>query len=276
MNCLITGGTSGVGLSIVKSALEKGFNVIAVGSNDHSCHQMQAELTKAYGEEKIKYFATDIATLEGVVNLSSWLDENYAYLDLIVHCAGIVTFKNETTSDGYDRIFATNYLSVLRTTLLCLPLLKKSQQARVLVTSGIPFSLRKAKINFDDLEFEKRFRATDAIMQSILCRAVFTMKLAQELAYCKIAVNTFHPGFVRSKLTRHFPKPIRTLTQAFQGLLAKTSATGNYLLDASESYQTGQWFMDCMPVPHHLEQISDENMERLWALNDQFFSPKPA
>jgi NAD(P)-dependent dehydrogenase (short-subunit alcohol dehydrogenase family) len=276
MNCLITGGTSGVGLSIVKNALEKGYTVIAVGSNDHSCHKMQSELSMLYGEDRIKYFATDIATLEGVINLSSWLDENYAYLDLIVHCAGIVTFKNETTSDGYDRIFATNYLSVVRTTLLCLPLLKKSQNGRILVTSGIPFSLRKSKINFDDLEFINKFKASDAIMQSILCRALFTIKLAQELAYCKIAVNTFHPGFVRSNLTRHFPKPLRKITKLLQAFLAKESATGNFLIDAPESYQTGQWFMDCKPVPHHLEQINNDNMERLWALNDQFLQPKPA
>ncbi len=273
MNCLITGGTSGVGLSIARCALEQGHRVIIVGSNDHSCLETKEALNKDFPDNAVDAFATDLSTFEGVQNLIHWLDETISHLDVLYNCAGIVSLRNETTSDGVERIWATNYLSVLRTSLLCLPLLKKSDAARIFTVSGTPLSLKGAQFNSDDVELQQHFSATQAILQSILCRVLFTFKLAQELEYCNIKVHTFHPGFVRSNLARHLPLPLRFAAKMASIALAPGSKTGCYLLDAQPSFeQSGLWFKSCKPVQHKLKQVNQQNMDRLWSLNDNYMS----
>jgi len=271
MNFLITGGTSGVGLSIARCAIEKGFRVFIVGSNDHSCLAIKEQLTKEFPQNQIDAFATDLSTYEGVVNLVHWLEESVSHLDVLYNCAGIVTLKHETTSEGIERIWATNYLSVLRTSLLCLPLLKKSSAARIFTVSGTPLSLKSASFYPDDVELSQGFSAGKAIIQSILCRVLFTYKLAQELDYCNIKAHTFHPGFVRSRLTRNLPLPLRFASKIVEPLLAKSSKTGCYLIDDQSTFEeTGNWYCNCKPVNAKLKQLTEKNMNALWELNDSF------
>lgn len=273
MNCLITGGTSGVGLSIARCALEQGHRVIIVGSNDHSCLATKEMLAEDYPGKAVDTFATDLSTLEGVQNLIIWLEETISHLDALFNCAGIITLRHESTSEGVERIWATNYLSILRTSLLCLPLLKKSDSARIFTVSGTPMSLKGAKFYSEDVELKNGFSAGKAILQSILCRVLFSFKLAQELEYCNIKVHTFHPGFVRSKLSRHLPWPLRIAAKLGAFVMASRSKTGCYLIEAPETFaETGLWFSSCKPIRHKLKQVNQDNMDALWSLNDVYMS----
>jgi len=53
-------------------------------------------------------------------------------------------------------------------------------------------------MNWDDINFEKKFDSIKAYGQSKLCNILFTTELAKRLSGTNVTVNTLHPGVIRT------------------------------------------------------------------------------
>ena len=65
------------------------------------------------------------------------------------------------------------------------------------------------KLDFDDLQGEKTFRALKAFGASKMCNLLFTYDLARRLEGTRVTANVVHPGLVKSKLMHETPAAVR-------------------------------------------------------------------
>jgi NAD(P)-dependent dehydrogenase (short-subunit alcohol dehydrogenase family) len=134
--------------------------------------------------------------------------EAHSTLDVLVHCAAIYTPRRRATADGFETMLATNLLGPFLLTNLLLDQIRAARSARILVLSA-PSTVR---LDFDDLQAERRFRSLTAFGATKAADLVFTFELARRLEGTRATTNAVHPGLVRSNLMRGAPAPLRWAT----------------------------------------------------------------
>lgn len=114
---------------------------------------------------------------------------------MLVNNAGIDVGRRQVTADGLELTFAVNYMAPFMLTTALAELLKESAPARILnvVSSGH----KAGRLDFDDLQSERRFSGQRAYNSSKLALVLFTYELARRLRGSRVTVNAVDPGFVR-------------------------------------------------------------------------------
>jgi 3-oxoacyl-[acyl-carrier protein] reductase len=104
---LITGGSSGIGLSIARKCLNEGATVIITGRNDSKLKSIKA----SEGNESLKIMVWDVSIVR---DMHEKLEEAETALggeiDILINNAGIVNgvpFSN-VTEEVWDKVYATN------------------------------------------------------------------------------------------------------------------------------------------------------------------------
>lgn len=113
--------------------------------------------------------------------------------------------KREETADGFELQFGSNFLGPFALTSLLLPLLLRSKRARVATMTSSAAMM--GKINFDDLQSERRYEAMAAYSQSKLADLLMTMhlgELAQRNGWDLLSTAA-HPGYTRTNLLKNGP-----------------------------------------------------------------------
>jgi NAD(P)-dependent dehydrogenase (short-subunit alcohol dehydrogenase family) len=123
----------------------------------------------------------------------------------LINNAAVFTRSRTVSVDGLEMIFATNHLGPFLLTNLLLGLLGAGAPSRVINVTAPSTS----KLDLDDLQGERRFRALTAFGRSKMCNLLFTYEAARRLEGTGVAVNAFHPRLVRSKLMKEAPALLR-------------------------------------------------------------------
>ncbi|MBE6105118.1 SDR family NAD(P)-dependent oxidoreductase [Anaerovibrio lipolyticus] len=131
---IVTGGTSGIGKSIVEHFLLEGAHVICVGRDKSKISDL---LEMSEYSDRLDFFAADIGTAEGIESLKSGVEKKYAKLDILVNCAGIWhTHRLESiTYNEFELMFKTNTASVIFMTQAFMPSLQKTNGNIINVSS---------------------------------------------------------------------------------------------------------------------------------------------
>jgi NAD(P)-dependent dehydrogenase (short-subunit alcohol dehydrogenase family) len=90
-NCLVTGGTRGIGRAIAKLLAQHGANVAICGRSPESTAQAVTELHAETGS-KVKGKAADVSQYRQVVELFEYLGQELGPLDVLVSNAGVGVF----------------------------------------------------------------------------------------------------------------------------------------------------------------------------------------
>lgn len=225
---LVTGGTSGVGLSIVKALIQEDYYVAFIGINNNKGKELELSFN-TNNSKCAEFICLDLSNLNGVYHFANEFTHRYSRLDLLVNVAGVVLPKREITEEGFERTFAIGYLSQFILSLKLKTLLKKSDGARIVNVSGPAKAVLNAKLDFDDLDFSKTYNSFKTSLMTVHAKTVLTEILAQKFVVNAIDVNSFHPGMVRSDLTRNLPFTIRILTKAISPFMSKISKNGIFV-----------------------------------------------
>jgi len=129
---LITGATSGIGLSTLKKFIKENYFVIAIGRNETRLN----ELKETYSNQ-IDTFRCDVSKKDDRMNLINYLKSKNYELDALVNSAGILrngTIEN-TSLDAWNEMIETNLTSTFHLMSLCIPLLEKRKGSIVNVSS---------------------------------------------------------------------------------------------------------------------------------------------
>lgn len=144
----------------------------------------------------------------------------------MINNAGVMYPPRTTTADGFELQFGTNHLGHFAFTGLLLERLLPVPGSRVVTVSSVAHRIR-ARIHFDDLNWERSYSRVPAYGQSKLANLMFTYELQRRLAGrgTTIAVAA-HPGVSSTELDRYFPGPLLAVSRAVQPLVVNSAIMG--------------------------------------------------
>jgi len=205
---LVTGATSGIGRALAGALAATGATVGIVARDTERGEQAKTAFAASTGNKRVELFTGDLSSLASVRRLAAAVAEAHPALDVLVHCAAVYTPRRRPTVDGFETMLATNLLGPFLLTNLLLDQIRAARSARILVLSA-PSTIR---LDFDDLQAERRFRSLTAFGATKAADLLFTFELARRLEGTAATANAVHPGLVRSNLMRGAPAPLRWAT----------------------------------------------------------------
>ncbi|XP_076676398.1 retinol dehydrogenase 12 [Andrena cerasifolii] len=207
---IITGGSRGIAVEVVKMLLEHDMEVIIACRRPAAGEKTILQIRESgISTGKVKVYKMDNASLESVKRFAAEIKRDYKEIHVLINNAGVMFCPYEETVDGFEQQWGVNYLSHFLLTALLLPLLKAGglpqQCSRVVNISSCAHLL--GKINFADINHnkQKNFLSGYAYAQSKLALEVFTKKLQNLLKEHKYNVQTYsvHPGIILTELFMH-------------------------------------------------------------------------
>ena len=257
---LVTGGTSGVGRALAEALAAAGLTVGILARDERRGEEARRAVAAASGNDRVELFTGDLSDLASIRHLAGAVAEAHSAIDILVHCAAVYTRRRTVTADGLETMFATNVAGPFLLTNLLLDQLKAAP-ARILVLSA-PSTVR---LDFDDLQAERRFRSLTAFGASKAADLLFAFELARRLDGSGVTANAIHPGLVRSKLMRDAPAPLRWATWLFSASPAR-AADGIVPVVLAPEYegQTGRFYKGGREIEAPAYTRDPEVARRLW------------
>ena len=177
---IVSGSNRGIGREIVKQLVQQEFIVIATGRNLEKI----TELTISIGQNAIP-FSLDVSSDSSCESFSKYLTENFEKIDVLINNAGIIgkSSISDFNMNEIENVINTNFYGALRLTKAVLPLLKKSDDARIInISSGMG-------------ELSSLNGSSAAYRLSKWALNGFTIMLAEDLKTNNIKVNALCPGW---------------------------------------------------------------------------------
>jgi NAD(P)-dependent dehydrogenase (short-subunit alcohol dehydrogenase family) len=231
---VVTGGSDGIGLQIAARLAAAGAEVVLPVRSAAKGESAVETIRRGTPSAAVSLRRLDLASLESVAALGETLRGEGEPIHLLVNNAGLMTPpERQVTADGFESQFGTNHLGHFALVAGLLPLLRAGQ-ARV--TSQISVAANSGSINWDDLEWERRYNGMVAYSQSKIAFGLFGLELQRrsEAAGWGITSNLSHPGVAptsllaaRSEVGRSNDTPQVRLIRwmSARGILVGTPAT---------------------------------------------------
>jgi NAD(P)-dependent dehydrogenase (short-subunit alcohol dehydrogenase family) len=222
---VVTGANSGIGFETARRLALAGADVVlAVRSKDKGDRAV-AGIAAAGPQGTLSAEPLDLSSLASIESFAEAMAGRGRPIDVLVNNAGIMAVPDRhTTADGFELQLGTNYLGHFALTGRLLPLLVKASAPRVVhLSSGVA---RVGKIEFGDLQGERKYRPWAAYAQSKLANLLFARemhRLSARDGWGVLSVAS-HPGFTRTNLQTTGPSLGRAtrrgdLPTRFAGLL---------------------------------------------------------
>ena len=267
--CIVTGATSGIGKATSLGLAKMGAQVVLVARDHKRGESAQAEIRAASGNPHVSLLLADLSSQKSVRQLASDFKSRSDGLHVLVNNAGIALTKRAVTEEGYEKVFAVNYLAPFLLTNLVLDTLKASAPCRVVNVAG-DFH-RKASIHFDDLMSERDYNGFRANNQAKLALILFTYELARRLEGTGVTVNALHPGAVATDAVSKDPdvnaysRFMYSLFKPFFQSPEKGAETSLFLASSPEIEGiTGKYFIKKKAVSSSPESYDADIARRLW------------
>ena len=197
---LITGANKGMGLEVARQLAEEGMTVLLGSRNFERGDLAAAELrSSGLDAHAIELDVTDDASIS---RAATRIESEFHHLDVLVNNAGIAgdeganAAPSSTTRAGMHQIFETNVFGLVAVTNAILPLLRKTESARIVNVSSEVASLTTITDPSSGLYgmFDMAYPASKAAVNMV------TTMYAKELRDAGIKVNASIPGYVRTDL----------------------------------------------------------------------------
>jgi len=203
---VVTGATGGLGYQTAIRLAQAGAEVVLTGRNEAKGREAVSKIRNQFPDAKISFEAFDLANLASVADFARRFATTHASLDLLINNAGVMALPTrQTTADGFEMQFGTNYLGHYALTAQLLPLLRSSHQPRVVSLSSIAH--RTGFIQFSDLQGERFYSPWKAYNQSKLAMLMFALELQRrsDAAGWNLISTASHPGWARTDLFANGP-----------------------------------------------------------------------
>lgn len=206
---IITGAASGIGRAVTQSLARRG------------CHLALADVNEAGLEEtarscatgtRITYHRLDVGERQAIAAFPDVVRGAHERIDLLVNNAGVAlggTFE-QVSEANFDWLFAINFFGVVRMTRAFLPMLKTSDDARIVNISSI-FGIIAPP-------------GQTAYSASKFAVRGFSEALRRELAETRIGVTVVHPGGVATSIARNARRSDSAASEDFAARLAEVEA----------------------------------------------------
>jgi uncharacterized oxidoreductase len=181
---LITGGASGIGLSLASHFVRRDSTVIICGRNKDKLEQTKARYPQ------VTTFVCDVANSDERISMFKWIRNEFPKLNVLVNNAGIqrrgLQLVQEHSWETLSEEITINLEAPIHLSMLFIPqLMKQDDPAIINVTSALAFV---------PLSIAPIYSATKAALHS------FTLSLRQQLIDSPISVLEIIPPAVNTDL----------------------------------------------------------------------------
>lgn len=272
---IVTGGASGIGLETSRALVNAGAEVTLAVRRPEAAQEVAQEL-RAANRGVVHIAALDLADLDTVRQFTQqWSGR----LHILVNNAGVMAIPDlQTTAQGWEMQFATNFLGHFALVNGLHKALKEAEGARIVSLSSSAQLL--GPVVFDDLHF--RFRAYEpwaAYAQAKTACALMAVEATRRWQHEGIFANAVHPGAIATNLQKHtggLKTPVERRKTPEQGaatsvLLAASplleGVGGRYFEDCNEAVVVDRRTADITGVAPYA--IDATNAQRLWVIASQ-------
>jgi 3-oxoacyl-[acyl-carrier protein] reductase len=185
---LVTGGTRGIGRSILLALCREGADCVFTYTKNH---ELAESLVKEIQETGRHAFCAplDVRDSEGAKLLVERTKSEFGKIDVLVNNAGITRDKSlmMMTRDDWSEVIDTDLTGVFNTTRACIITLLKQKGGSIVNISSVS--------GIHPLPGQVNYAAAKAGVIG------FTKSLAKEVAPYNVRVNAVAPGFISSDMT---------------------------------------------------------------------------
>ncbi len=200
---LITGANKGLGLETARQLSKLGIHCIVSARDEQKLNSVRNQFEK----EKIDadYFKLDVTKDKDIGDLKKFIADKYGKLDILINNAGVSlekapSYQVNTAKDvsiaTLKEVYETNFFGCVLLTQTLLPLLEKSNAARIVNLSSELGSISlQADCNSNVYDLKKfAYNSSKTLLNQ------FTVHLAQYLKDSKMKINSVSPGWVKTDM----------------------------------------------------------------------------
>ena len=192
---LVTGGTGGIGTSIIERLASMGHRVATNYRDEAKARDWQQRMKdRGLDVHMVKADVADPAQCEA---MAREIEQALGPVDILVNNAGITrdTTFHKMTAQQWNEVIATNLGSVFNVTRPLIDGMRERKWGRIIQISSI--NGQKGQYG------QANYAASKAGMHG------FTISLAQENARFGITVNTVSPGYIGTDMVMAVPEEVR-------------------------------------------------------------------
>ncbi len=200
---VVTGGNSGIGLSIAQEFGQQGAEVVIFGRNQETLDQAVASVGN--GTLGVQGDVSKLSDLDKLFELTA---EQHGKIDVLVVNAGVAqpTPLDQTNEESFDQISDINFKGAFFTVQKAAPFLNDG--ASVILTTSVGNQMGMAGLSV--------YSATKAAVRSL------ARTLSAELLPRGIRVNALSPGPIETPIFNRLGVPQEAMDEMAQGILAQT------------------------------------------------------
>ena len=269
---LITGANAGIGRETALALARQGATVVMVARNRERGEAALSGVRAESGNADVHLLLADLSSQRQVRALAEAFKARFDRLDALINNAGVVIGRRTLTEDGVEMTFAVNHLAPFLLTHLLLDTLKASAPARV-VTVASEAHRRAGRLDFANLQGERRYNDWGAYSASKLANILFTYELARRLEGTGVTANCLHPGLVRTDLAYFGSAIVRLVWRVITPMMIsprKAAETPVYLASSPEvEGVSGQYFSDKRPRRSSDASYDEAAQRELWRVSER-------
>ena len=200
-NILVTGASSGIGLSVVKKFAEEGANVVLISRNKSELSKITNTLESNYPNQRFFPIVADLLNENEINDIFKKLNSmGIKTLDSVVNNAGIMidSMLMQQKTQDIHLMFNTNIISMILICKLSLRLLIKNKGGSIINLSSI--------VGNNGAKGQSVYSSTKSAVIG------FTKSLSKELGRLNINVNSISPGFIQTNMTEKYDDDFRKNT----------------------------------------------------------------
>ena len=275
---VVTGANSGIGLETARVLARQGAQVVLAVRDRARGEAARDDVARRDPAAAATVRTLDLASLESVQAFADGFAGDHGRLDLLINNAGLMMPPFGRTADGFEQQFGINHLGHFALTGRLLPLLLRTAGARVVTVSSLAH--RYGRLDFDNLNAEKRYSPTAAYGYSKLANLLFMRELQRRChrGPDSLLSTAAHPGATRTRLQRHSPLIRRVMKLPFISQDAAAGAWPTLYAATAADVAGGDYFgpggpfeMTGPPAPAFMSRHArdDDGARRLWDLSER-------
>ena len=187
-NILITGGSRGIGKSIVQVLFNSGANVgFTFSSSESAANEIAKNLNSS--SQKCIAYKSDASKLDQCENLVESYLNDFETIDVLINNAGITkdNLLMRMSEDDFDKVIEINLKSVFNMTKACQRVFLKNRKGSIINMSSV--------VGVKGNAGQSNYAASKSGIIG------FSKSIAQELGSRSIRCNVIAPGFIKTEMT---------------------------------------------------------------------------
>jgi NAD(P)-dependent dehydrogenase (short-subunit alcohol dehydrogenase family) len=221
---IVTGANRGIGLVSARELARHGASVVLACRNTGKGEEAVRTIEAAAPGAQIELAELDLGSLASIESFAERFRPSHDGLDLLINNAGVMAPPRRRTADGFELQLGTNHLGHFALTGRLIGVMEGRSDARVVTLSSNAHKM--GRIDFEDLQSERRYSRWGAYGQSKLADLMLALELDRRLRAAGSTVKSLavHPGYAATNLQTAAPPAFDRLVMRFTNLIVAQSA----------------------------------------------------